>query len=121
MITDLISPAALAVIALLIIPAVVGLINMLRAVGLPTRWAGPVAVAIGLTVMLAYGLWGDQPLFVYALLGILVGLGAAGFYDLAKLMAPGAARDHIANTHPTNLRVDMDASRNIRPAASESE
>ena len=86
MITDLITPAALAVIALLVIPAVVGLINMLKSVGLATRWAGPVAVVIGLAVMLAYGIWGEHPLFVYALLGILIGLGAAGFYDLAKLL-----------------------------------
>lgn len=86
MLTDLISPATLAVIALLVVPAVVGLINMLKAVGLATRWAGPVAVAIGLVVMLAYGVWGEHPLFTYALLGILIGLGAAGFYDLAKLL-----------------------------------
>ena len=44
MITDLITPGALAVIALLVIPAVVGLVNMLKAVGLAPRWAGPVAV-----------------------------------------------------------------------------
>lgn len=86
MITDLITPAALAVIALLVIPAVVGLINMLKAVGLAVRWAGPVAVGIGLVVMLAYGIWGEHQLFMYALLGILIGLGAAGFYDLAKLL-----------------------------------
>lgn len=98
MLTDLISPAALAVIALLVIPAVVGLVNMLRAVGLTSRWAGPVAVLIGLVVMLAYGLWGDQLLFVYALVGILVGLGAAGFYDLAKLVSPAPA--HLSRVDP---------------------
>lgn len=86
MITDLITPGALAVIALLVIPAVVGLVNMLKAVGLAVRWAGPVAVGIGLVIMLAYGAWGEHPLFTYALLGILIGLGAAGFYDLAKLL-----------------------------------
>ena len=86
MITDLITPAALAVIALLVIPAVVGLVNMLKSVGLATRWAGPVAVVIGLAVMLAYGIWGEHRLFVYALLGILIGLGSVGLYDLTKLL-----------------------------------
>lgn len=97
MITDLLPPATLAVIALLVIPAVVGLVNMLKAVGLATRWAGPVAVALGLVVMLAYGLVTDPPaspaqLFIYGLAGVLIGLGAVGLYDLVKLSGTSPQR-----------------------------
>lgn len=86
MITDLITPGALAVIALLVIPAVVGLVNMFKQAGLNTRWAGPVAVTLGLLIMITYGLFGEHKMFVYALIGILVGLGSVGLYDLTKLL-----------------------------------
>ena len=110
MITDLITPGALAVIALLVIPAVVGLVNMLKAVGLAPRWAGPVAVVIGLAIMLAYGIWGEHHLFVYALLGILIGLGAAGFYDLAKLLGRSpAAAVVIEHDAPVSIPASADA------------
>lgn len=87
MITDLLSAATLAVVLILIVPAVIGLVNMLKRAGLPTSLAGPVAVALGLVFTISYGLWGEHRLFVLSMLGILIGLGATGFYDLRKLGA----------------------------------
>ena len=91
MITDLISAATLAVVLILIVPAVIGLVNMLKRAGLPVTLAGPVAVALGLVFTISYGLWGEHQLFVLSMLGILIGLGATGFYDLRKLGASDAA------------------------------
>ena len=91
MITDLLSAATLAVVLILIVPAVIGLVNMLKRAGLPTAFAGPVAVALGLVFTISYGIWGEHQLFVLSMLGILIGLGATGFYDLRKLGASDTA------------------------------
>ena len=91
MITDLLSAATLAVVLILIVPAVIGLVNMLKRAGLPTGLAGPVAVALGLVFTISYGIWGEHQLFVLSMLGILIGLGATGFYDLRKLGASDTA------------------------------
>ena len=91
MITDLLSAATLAVVLILIVPAVIGLVNMLKRAGLPTSLAGPVAVALGLAFTISYGIWGEHQLFVLSMLGILIGLGATGFYDLRKLGASDTA------------------------------
>lgn len=77
MLADLITPGVLAVIALLVIPAVVGLVNMLKQAGLDTRWAGPVAVTLGLIIMITYGLFGEHKMFVYALVGLGMEIRAA--------------------------------------------
>ena len=55
------------------------------------------AVALGLVVMLAYGLVTDPPaspaqLFIYGLVGVLIGLGAVGLYDLVKLSGTSPQR-----------------------------
>ena len=91
MITDLLSAATLAVVLILIVPAVIGLVNMLKRAGLPTALAGPVAVVLGLVFTISYGIWGEHQLFVLSMLGILIGLGATGFYDLRKLGASDTA------------------------------
>ena len=91
MITDLLTAATLAVVLILIVPAVIGLVNMFKRAGLPTAFAGPVAVALGLAFTISYGIWGEHQLFVLSMLGILIGLGATGFYDLRKLGASDTA------------------------------
>lgn len=70
----------------LVLPAIIGLINMLKSVGLPTPAAGPVAVALGVVGAVSWTLWGEQPVYVAGVVGVLLGLGAAGFYDLSKLL-----------------------------------
>ena len=85
MLTDLFPVAVLVVVAVLIAPALVGLIGVLRDVGLPARYSPLVAVALGVTLMLAYALWGDSKPFLFGLLGVLIGLAACGRYDMSKL------------------------------------
>lgn len=98
MLTDLFPVAVLVVVAVLIAPALVGLIGVLRDVGLPARFAPLVAVALGVTLMLAYALWGDSRLFLFSLLGVLIGLAACGRYDLSKLAG--------ATVPPAQITVD---------------
>ena len=88
------------IVLILVIPAVIALVTMMKDIGLPGRLAGPVAVALGLAAMAAYTLWGDLPIFVNLMIGVLIGLGASGFYDLAKLTGIGGTNvNAIANTH----------------------
>lgn len=86
MFTDILTPAEMAFIVLIGIPAILGLTNMLKDLHLPTRFAGPVAVVLGAGMMLAYHAWGDHRAFLLGLVGVLVGLGVTGYYDLARMI-----------------------------------
>jgi ABC-type uncharacterized transport system permease subunit len=91
MITDLFPLAVLVVVSVLISPALVGLIGVLKDAGLPPRWSPLIAVILGIALMLAYATWGDNRHFLFGLLGVLIGLAACGRYDLSKLTSPPPA------------------------------
>lgn len=86
MLTDFLTVTEIAFVVVVVIPALLGLINMLKRVGLPTDFAGPVAVALGIITMMAYAAFGDNRYFVFAMVGLLIGLGTTGFYDLSKMV-----------------------------------
>jgi len=100
MLTDFLSLTEIAFIVVLVIPALLGLVNMLKRVGLPTDFAGPVAVVLGIAVMLAYAGFGDNRYFVLAMVGLLLGLGVTGYYDLSKMVGPSIppAEIHVDDT-----------------------
>lgn len=71
-------------------PAVLALVTLAKDLGLPTRLAAPLAVALGVILAAAdYALAGSGA-YAAAADGLLLGLGAAGLYDAARL-AGGAA------------------------------
>ena len=88
MITDFLPAAALIFVTVLIVPSVVAVITMLKDVGLPPRLSPLVAIVLGIALMIAYAVWGEHRIFVYGLIGLLIGLGACGFYDLRKMGLP---------------------------------
>lgn len=98
MFTDLFSTAVLVVVTILILPAITGLITILKDVGMPARLAPLVAVILGVTLMIAYAQWGDNRYFLLGLLGVLVGMAACGRYDLSKLAG--------ASIPPATITVD---------------
>ena len=68
------------VIAIIVIPALLGLVNMLKRVGLPVDFAGPVAVVLGVAVLL------DAALVRLLLLPVLMRLtGRSAWYVPAWL------------------------------------
>jgi hypothetical protein len=78
-------------LTLLGIPAVVlvpFLVEGLKRLGLPKRWAGLAALVIGLLVAAAIGsieAWPQvMPWLKYLVAGLLLGLGSAGVYSQAK-------------------------------------
>lgn len=86
----------------LVLPAIIGLVNMLKSVGLPKPASGPVALILGIAGAVSWSLFGDLEVFQAALIGVLLGLGSAGFYDLSKLIGNPVVIDSDAPraTHP---------------------
>lgn len=84
MLTDFLSLTEIAFIVVIVIPALMGLVNLLKRLGLAVDFAGPVAIVLGVAVMIAYVAWGDNRYFIMALIGLLIGLGVTGYYDLSK-------------------------------------
>ena len=74
-------------LTLLSAPAILALVNLAKSVGLPSRWAALAAVILGVGVaLLEY----YAPVDVVQTIagGLIVGLGAAGLYDVAKIASP---------------------------------
>ena len=67
------------------VPAILAVINLFKSVGLPSRCAPIVAVFLGVVFNVAEGAFADN--FWYGLIrgGLILGLGAAGLYDTAKI------------------------------------
>lgn len=64
------------------VPAIVALVNLAKGLGLSGKWSALVAVLLGVAVNLAIALWGSTAWFESAATGLILGLGAAGLYDL---------------------------------------
>src|SRR5690606_21049448 len=73
-------PAALIVLAL---------VELVKRMGLESRWAGLLAVALGALGGAAAHLYADSPLAQAIVQGVAVGLAAAGLYSTGKHVAGG--------------------------------
>ena len=64
------------------VPGIIAITNLAKGLGLSGRWSALVAVVLG--VVLSVGQWAfaDQGWWGAATTGLLLGLGAAGLYDL---------------------------------------
>ncbi len=103
----------------LIVPTIVGLVEVGKRLGLPTGYAVPVAVGLGLAITLGYalvaGLPGGRELADAGLRGVALGLSAAGLYSAVKHRSPGDAQELNGSAvgQPRRARVDGE-----RPAGS---
>ncbi len=69
---------------------IIGLVELAKgSLGLPARWAAPVALALGVlfAVLGWMELGGDASLLEAVLLGLMTGLSAAGLYSGSKAVA----------------------------------
>lgn len=66
-------------------PAVLALVTLAKDLGLPTRLAAPLAVALGVILAAADHALAGSGAYAAAADGLLLGLGAAGLYDAARL------------------------------------
>lgn len=66
-------------------PAVLALVTLAKDLGLPTRLAAPLAVALGVILAAADHALAGTGAYAAVADGLLLGLGAAGLYDAARL------------------------------------
>lgn len=66
-------------------PAVLALVTLARDLGLPKRLAAPLAVVLGVVLAVADHALGSSGAYAAVADGLLLGLGAAGLYDAARL------------------------------------
>lgn len=71
-------------ITLATVPAIVALVNVLKRLGVPDAAATIAAVLLGVAAAVADQLVGTDPTYQAAAHGLLLGLAAAGVYDLAN-------------------------------------
>ena len=64
------------------VPAVVALVNLLKRLGLPARAAMLLAVILGVILSLADFAWAGEGWYQSVVDGLILGLAAAGLYDL---------------------------------------
>ena len=77
---------------IVIVPLIMGLVEVGKRLGLGTAAAAPLAVGLGLLISVGYtaaaGLAGGSILADATLRGLALGLSAAGLYSGAKRLAP---------------------------------
>ena len=66
------------------VPAVVAIVTLAKAFGVTGRWALLAAVVVAVALNVADYLWATSGLYGAAVAGLLLGLAAAGLYDVAK-------------------------------------
>lgn len=71
-------------------PAILALVNLAKSLGLPTRLAALLAVVLGVALNVADHALAGSGAYQAAAAGLVMGLGAAGLYDVAVTVAPGA-------------------------------
>ena len=69
------------------VPAVVALVTVLKQFGVTGRWATLAAVLLGVAVT-AGSTYLDPGVWATVTDGLILGLGAAGVYDVAKTIQP---------------------------------
>lgn len=63
---------------------IIGLVQLAKALGLPTRFAGVAAVILGVLASLGYTYYAEAPWLQAVVIGLAIGLSAAGLYSGAK-------------------------------------
>jgi hypothetical protein len=73
-----------------VVPLIVGLVEVAKRIGLPAQYAA--VVALGLGLLASVGAWasaatGGRDLFDATLVGLALGLSASGLYSVARTVA----------------------------------
>ena len=75
-------------ITLATLPAILALTNLAKRLGLTGTVSAAVAVVLGVAITLAEHAWSASEWWQAAARGLLLGLGAAGLYDVAAAITP---------------------------------
>lgn len=83
-----------AAITLASVPAVLAIVNLLKGLGLSGKWSALAAVLIAVALSLGVEFLGDQPAFTATASGLILGLSAAGLYDMTGAQSDQGDRDN---------------------------
>ncbi|WP_071395543.1 hypothetical protein [Bacillus tuaregi] len=78
---------------LVVIPLIIGIVEVIKKAGLPVRFSPLVAVAIGLF----FGIFYFDVLIEGIIVGLMVGLSASGLYSGSKNLRNGNGHDKTSN------------------------
>lgn len=67
-----------------VVLVIIGLIQLAKNVGLPTRYAGVAAVVLGVLASLGYAYFAESTWLQALFVGLALGLSAAGLYSAGK-------------------------------------
>lgn len=70
------------IVTLASIPAIVAMVNLLKGLGVQGKWSLVAAVVLGVAFSVLGEVFGGNTIFEAAQSGLLLGLGAAGLYDV---------------------------------------
>lgn len=82
-------------------PAVLALVTLAKDLGLPTKAAALAAVVLGVGLSVADHALAGSGAYSAAASGLILGLGAAGLYDTARIIAPSAPAAETPTEPPT--------------------
>ncbi len=74
-----------------IVALIIGVVELAKQLGLPTKYGGIVAVILGVGTSIGYSVWAENPLFQAVITGVALGLTASGLYSTAKNTLEGVA------------------------------
>ncbi len=72
---------------ILSVPAVVAIVTLCKSFGVTGKWSLLAALVVAVLLNVATYLWSTSGLYAAVVAGILLGLSAAGLYDVAKAAA----------------------------------
>lgn len=72
------------IVTLATVPAVLALVNLGKELGLSSKWAMLLAVALGVALSVTDFAWGNSGWYAAVSSGLLLGLAASGIYDLGR-------------------------------------
>jgi len=73
---------------ILSVPAVVAIVTLCKSFGVTGKWSLLAALVVAVLLNVATYLWSTSGLYAAVVAGILLGLSAAGLYDVAKAASP---------------------------------
>ena len=73
-----------ALITIASIPAILALVNLGKSLGITGRWSAVAAIVLGVALNVATYYLGGEPAFQAAAQGLILGLSAAGLYDVTR-------------------------------------
>lgn len=63
---------------------VIALVQLVKALGFPSRFAGLLAIGVGVATTVSLALYGDSDLYKAVIAGLVLGLSAAGLWSTTK-------------------------------------